>query len=190
MGKEFEYKLLLTAAEYKHIKAKLDDQFASSTEHAQINYYYDTPDLSIYERGETLRVRQIESCLTAEFKHGPLFDFTTELREMTEEVQSTNELPQSIVIGVSICDYQGQLHTQRTDYRSDKSVISLDINMYLGKLDYELEIETSDIAIVNEIKSMGYFITTREVPKSKYARFIEHKKSRIDMGHFKFDALV
>lgn len=53
MSKEIEYKALISKEEYERLISEMSKQFTCQS-YIQTNYYYDTEELSLYHRHETL----------------------------------------------------------------------------------------------------------------------------------------
>lgn len=69
--------------------------------------------------------------------------------------------------------YVGSLVTERLDYIYDEMDISLDKNYYLGKCDYEIEIEFKDYKKAERILELLSIIKTETQQMGKYSRFIK-----------------
>lgn len=142
MGKqdEYEYKLLLTEAEYNTVcRWAEENYYAVMHRFVQLNYYYDTPSFSFRGRGITIRVRQHGAGLKGTVKtHGVDGD----LRHSREQEFAVRTLPGSIVQGTETALLQGVLITERTEIPLRKHfTLMLDRSSYLGRVDYELELE-------------------------------------------------
>ncbi len=132
---ESEYKVLLTRQEYDQLLCMLRAGAASVTE--QINYYYDTPQEELRSRNITCRVRQ-----TGDQLRGTVKRHLEESGKSIEEAFPVYQFPMYILIDQKQVFLRGQLHTHRTVIPMGKdATLMLDCNSYLGKTDYELELE-------------------------------------------------
>ena len=107
----------------------------------QTNYYFDTDDYAMNQKGITCRVRSKNGMYQAVVK-SHVRDISDCSVESTSEVQDEFDINVFREMGLHI---QGSLVTERTIIYEDtfcKAV--LDRNLYLGCIDYELEIEYSE----------------------------------------------
>ena len=65
---EYEYKQLITVDTYNILMSNLDN-ITNHRDIIQINYYYDDESFSLFEKDETLRVRQKQDQLILERKY-------------------------------------------------------------------------------------------------------------------------
>lgn len=178
INKEIERKIILTKDEYLNI----NDKFKMKEEKIQVNYYFDTQDYSLAKKDETLRVRQSDQGLMLEYKFNKLY--SEMVRECQEYTFSIKHLPLEVSSDMITPFYnreknkfflQGQLVTHRKIFSLDTVKICLDRNYYLGKIDFELEIEgKSEEIIEKNIEIFGW----PHVPSSigKYKRFLREKE--------------
>jgi len=103
------------------------------------------------------------------------------VRICDEHSQEINQLPFFInskefdsFLGIDNCDYEyiGNLTTERIDFKNKKILISLDKNLYLGKIDYEIEIEFEENVDTNDIL-LDLDISINNNMNGKYNRFVE-----------------
>lgn len=151
---EAEFKCLVNKSIYdKILNTIMHNDSYDNTKTLQINYYYDTENFDLYKKNITCRVRQKESNLKLQFKTSIYNEDV--LRVKNESSFFINELPSSIILDnfFSVINFEinsnanmyGQLVTERnTCVISNKLKIDLDKNIYLGVVDYELEIELLD----------------------------------------------
>ena len=134
----------------------------------QINYYFDSIDFYCYRNNETLRIRQIDEKRVLQYKcKKQKLNNTT----ISEEFQvDVDFLPEIIRVNHIETTYIGNMVTERSTFQFDKYHLFLDKNMYLGNVDYEIEIEAGCIDDIPE--SIGDIFFT-EVNKGKYARFVD-----------------
>lgn len=151
--KETEYKFLVDKERFYEILSLIKEHYtdAEYKEKVQINYYYDTDDNYLLNNHTTLRIRQTENSLRLELKEAqPLMcsDFST----CTEEAMDIDSLKSDITLENGKFAWipfslQGDLVTHRTSIKpSDSLSIDFDVNFYLGKCDYEIEMEFKDMA--------------------------------------------
>lgn len=147
---ERELKSLLTKEEYHHlIRHPLLLQTETSS-HIQLNYYYDTVDYSLQKQDVTIRVRQTDECLWLEIKK-PVEE-TRGYKVKQEWRYSLDRLPSFIDLDHHFPALEGQralltfpLLTERKSCRVHEHIrIDLDKSMYVGNMDYEIEIEFSE----------------------------------------------
>lgn len=165
---EHEYKRLLTPEEYMTLLTKLDS-IAVCRPYVQVNYYYDDEVFSLNEKGETLRVRQQLDKLTLERKFHRRYSQEGE-RICEEKSEPIQRLPAKISIGNQEYRYIGNLVTTRRDYTIGKNIVSLDVSYYLGRVDFELEIESKEEVVLPEF--LREIMDGCARPDGKYTRFV------------------
>ena len=165
---EFERKSILSFEQYIQYYKLLSQQSKPSVT-LQFNYYYDDTRFSLFEHNETLRVRQIGEKLTLEYKHNK--EHIGNVRKSEENATSIPILPQKITIDSIEATMVGCLLTERNDFLFKNVKISLDKNIYLGIVDYELELE---ITGVDELPQFLSALTETDTCSSlgKYSRFV------------------
>ncbi|WP_213409838.1 CYTH domain-containing protein [Xylanibacillus composti] len=144
---ERELKSLLTKEEYDNLCRHPLLAGMKTISHIQMNYYYDTADLSLKEQDITLRVRQFEDSLTLEIKQ-PVEE-THAYKAKKEWRFPLESLPSYIDLGHHFPSLDGHramltfplLTERRSCHVSDHIRIDLDKSSYLGNIDYEIEIE-------------------------------------------------
>lgn len=179
---ERELKILLSAEEFTGLQMTMC-KYAKPK--IQTNYYFDTETLSMNQKGVTCRIR---------FKDG-VYKATVKSHNSDTSVSTEYDLGQSKefnpnIFGVlGFCCY-GNLSTERfTIFKNDELEMVLDRNNYLGKTDFELEIEyaescydkamnelynIADILLSNRmIQNKEYFVMRAKNAKSKSQRFFE-----------------
>ena len=144
---ELEKKLMLSKSEYDYI---LDCFGKDKPIITQVNYYFDTEDLSMNSKGITCRIRLKNGVYTGTIKkHAHNSDASIENRVKTRNGIYDNDF---IDMGLKL---QGELVTERCCLlRNSTCEVVLDKNNYLGYTDYELEIEYSKD---NESNANGIF---------------------------------
>ncbi len=136
---EYEYKQLITVDTYNILMSNLDN-ITNHRDIIQINYYYDDESFSLFEKDETLRVRQKQDQLILERKYNIHYSVNGE-KISEEHYDIVEKFPMKINIDNKDYYYIGNLITLRKDYIIGDNIISLDTNYYLGKVDYALEVE-------------------------------------------------
>ncbi len=153
---ENEIKALINKQEFERLKVYLSDKCSVHKSFIQINYYYDNEDHYLSKNKNTLRIRQIEGQLKIEYKFKKVI--INEVRTSQEYSKFISDMPIAINIfdefGIddnNFYKYIGNLITERSNYYMGEVVISLDKNYYLGKIDYEMEIEGNNSENVKKI---------------------------------------
>lgn len=146
---ESEYKCIIDSTLYQNIVNKLDLEYEGKRV-VQINYYYDTEDLKLHQKGITFRIRQKDAKLSIEIKY-PI-EKKGLLSVKKEAAYQIDTVPKGIDINnYSVDSYLdgeqriiliGMLVTERNSYRINSGIkVDVDKNYYYGVIDYELEIE-------------------------------------------------
>ena len=131
---EHELKTLILAEDF-HLLKKFLSVFMVRTD-LQTNYYYDTREEIMRMANTTIRVRQKGNRLNGTIKRH-LADGCS-----IEEHFHVDMLPRVMMIDSIPVWLKGSLTTERTIYKfCDGIEMMLDLNKYLGVVDYELEIE-------------------------------------------------
>lgn len=187
---EFEKKMLLTEEEYDYLMERLgnDEPLFPKSIVKQINYYFDTDDLSMSHRNITCRVRfkdgKYKATMKSHFENG---DQSTET-----EMEIRDGIRDNAFIDMDL-KLQGELTTYRCIIlKENYCEVVLDRNEYLGHIDYELEIEylseyekdaqTIYHAIFDMLARRKCFLVYKESLKktpdvsSKSSRFFEMRK--------------
>ena len=174
---EKELKKLLDKEQYNLIKSN----FALDKEIAQTNHYY-TDDNGILSKNHiTVRIREIEDIKLLQIKLPISFQNSLSISREIEHKMS--EIPNDIDTHLfeNLCSIKlerlkllGTLTTFRAIYKQDDTELCLDKNIYLGKLDFELEIEYKDEpspAIISKCNNLGISFNTQS--QGKFARFLK-----------------
>ena len=139
---ELEKKVLLTKDEYDYLMEHFshNDSAPLNPIVKQINYYYDTDDLSMNQQDITCRIRLKGGKYKGTMKkHSFDSDFSTEI---DMDIQNGLEDNAFTTMGLKL---QGELVTERCIILEDEVCeVVLDKNEYLGYTDYELEIEYNE----------------------------------------------
>ena len=170
--KETEYKFLMDKEKFYEILALIKDRYtdAEYKDVIQINYYYDTDDNYLLSNHTTLRARQTENSLRLELKEsqqltGNDYSVANETCMDIEKLKSDITLESGKYAWIPF-SLQGELVTHRISIRpSDSLSIDFDVNFYLGKCDYEIEMEFKDMAekgtkvLIDKLDLMKYINT-------------------------------
>ncbi|GFH42789.1 adenylate cyclase [Lactococcus hodotermopsidis] len=185
---EIEYKTLLSLGEY--------DQLAKYFRHLkpirQTNHYFDSHDLKLRENKLSLRIRTFDNKAEMTLKipqtvgnleHNVALTLDEardilkrkKLPENDTKIQKITNILQNMAINVSDITVLGALTTIRRECQSKIGLMALDKNDYLGKIDYELELEVKD-AKTGEI-AFDNFLSDNHIEyryaRSKVVRFLE-----------------
>lgn len=138
--KEREYKWLLTKYEVLCLDEFIERlPVMEEKKQFHINYYFDTADLSFHAQDITVRIRQSGNSLKGTVKQHTFDGIHSESSEYDFPVQ---RLPGTVCLQGKKLSLLGQLLTQRRVYSvSGGMTLYIDKNMYLGKTDYEMELE-------------------------------------------------
>ena len=135
--KEHELKMMLTKDEYQFLLYFFDKLMVESG--LQTNFYYDTRDEVMRKGNATVRVRQKNNKLIGTVKRHMDTNNCS-----VEEHFRVDTLPRVIMLDGMPLWLKGSLQTERKTFKvCDGIVLMLDLNQYLGTVDYELEIEYS-----------------------------------------------
>ena len=136
---ELEKKLLLTKDEYEYLMACFgyDGSLVRKAIVKQINYYYDTDDLSMNRQNTTCRIRLKNGTYKGTMKqHLPNLEHSTESEMEIYDGLNSNAFTK---MGLKL---KGSLVTERCCiFKDTECEVVIDKNEYLAVTDYELEIE-------------------------------------------------
>ena len=177
---ENEFKLMLTKEQYKKILKMFEwDEVTEQT-----NYYFDTRTLELVEEHITCRVRAIDGRYLLQMKlpngeeHSRI-ELERELSELPETISGEilEEMSGMLLPNVRRI---GALTTIRHIKHEDGFEIDLDENYYLGRIDYELEVEFTDEAKARaKLKDIRMALHTRQADDvciGKIHRFLQEYK--------------
>ena len=165
--KEFERKLIIGSGEYEELSHYLS-KHSKQENIMQINYYYDTPDFTLFNASETLRIRQIGDMLKLQYKYNK--NYSGDIRISDEYSEKISELPKTITVNGVETQNIGFMLTERINFSLKNCIISLDKNLYLGIVDFEIEVETEKESDLPDIlKNLTFNINS----SGKYSRFAE-----------------
>lgn len=181
---ETEYKFLVSEEQFKMYFAIFVEKYGKATTKLQVNYYYDTEDNMLNKNDITVRVRQKRNKLKWQVKkHSGKCASLFSSDEYSENIE---ELPRFITIdGVNEELFlKGSLVTERRviDFGVGGK-LCFDISMYLGTIDYEIEVEytnqdkpigdviaaviDSNLGAINGRKSKRFFKKWEEINNGK-----------------------
>ncbi len=177
MARELEWKVLTDYDEFSRIYTLLCRHTGTSGKgYVQVNYYFDTPAFSLAAAHAMLRVRQVENRLLLQYKNkrkrmGSML-LCDESEEEVAALPSTVNPARHFEGAEDVtCRLVGNMVTHRTDFVFPGAVVSLDESFYLGKSDYEIEIEGEEGAI----ETLAAFLNPRGESKTgngKFSRFV------------------
>lgn len=143
--KEIEYKFLVSEEEFNQFLAHFGTQGNSAVSKIQINYYYDTDDNMLNKNDVTVRVRQEQDKLKCQIKKHT--NTSMALFFSDEYCGCLERLPKALrVEGIhEELLLKGSLLTERREIKFGVcGKLCFDISMYLGVIDYEIEIEYTE----------------------------------------------
>ena len=174
---EIEYKSLLSETEF----GKLKKQFSEFPPILQTNTYFDSEDRSLYQQHISLRIRQMNGEFVLTIKH----PYGEHVQEYNAEIADSklSTLVSHPYIEKYINPYisreigvLGTLSTSRISIPFRQGVLCLDQNMYLNKIDYELEYELNENC-TDDYEGFLFFLAQYEIDekkaKGKFFRFIQ-----------------
>jgi uncharacterized protein YjbK len=184
---EIEFKNLLKYEEFFRLIHDFQVQKTAFTE--QTNYYFDTPDFQLKTHESALRIRMKNHSyvltLKQQYKEHILETHQSLDKEMFASILNNQKLPDGEVtdvlkklhIHVSKIQHLGELTTHRVEFPYEGGLLVLDENHYLGKIDYELEYESTDYKRGEKI--FLDLLQSKNIPKretkSKIHRFFKEK---------------
>ncbi len=156
------------------------DELTICTRILQINYYFDTPDFQLNSLGNTLRIRQKENQLMLQYKYEKQY---TGIQKTCKEFElALQRFPSYISSNDFSCiktepdlsyGFVGNLITERFDYIYAETNISLDKSYYIGKCDYEIEIEFQNYKKAETIMKLLSIGKAETHEGGKYGRFVK-----------------
>ena len=181
MAEELEMKVLTDGEEFFRCLALLAEHTGSlGDRYVQVNYYFDTPDFALANAHAMLRVRRKKNSLYLQYKNkrqrvGSMLLCDEEEAVLTQFPKTVN--PSHFFPGAPDleCSLLGDLVTCRTDFEFPGAVASFDESVYLGKSDFEIEIEGEAEAI----ERVAAFLCPQGESKKgngKFSRFIQEYK--------------
>lgn len=178
---EIEFKTMLNKAEFNHLQSLLS-HVAPVT---QTNYYFDTPDGAMRAKKLSLRIRTFDKSaeLTLKIPESVgIREYDLSLsKEEARDIMTTGNFPDGKIKtllcenGISLDDLAvlGHLTTVRRETRLPIGLLALDKNHYSDRIDYELELEVTDLE--QGQKDFEAYLSKHHISfkyaKSKVARF-------------------
>jgi uncharacterized protein YjbK len=150
---EIEFKNLLTEKEYRRVYHYLP--FKSVELMEQTNYYFETEDFKLKQKGAALRIRHKNGKCTLTLKephkeglletHDALTAEEANLWILNKMMKKTHVSKQLQGLGISIDSlrYLGSLTTRRKEIEYEGTTVVLDHSLYYDQEDYELEVEAN-----------------------------------------------
>lgn len=147
---EIEYKNLLTEEEFTRVLSQYPFPERAAT---QTNYYFETDDFSLKQKGCALRIREKNGKFVLTLKE-PHASGLLETHDPLTKQEADNWLHGTIIpkdnvmgqlntmhIPIDKIVYYGKLTTSRREVEYDQALLVLDHSMYNDTSDYELEVE-------------------------------------------------
>jgi len=174
---EIEYKNLLTQATYQRMKSYYSLYFPIIQE----NTYFDTNSRTLFQKGISLRIRQLNQSYTLTLKL-PINHYVEEYEALVASANICEIMHHPLVIKYVFPLIQeellslGTLHTSRVEVPYRKGLLCIDHNHYLNHEDYELEYELAT-GITEDSFGFQQLLNQFEIPekkaKGKFFRFIQ-----------------
>ncbi len=185
---EYESKIWLTEEEYKDFLSF----FSTGKRTVHTNFYYDTDQLELNQKGITYRIRKRKNQYIATIKKHRMGD-----RTCSEEISRAvaDELDCSL-FGDPTVELKGSLTTERYELRMDEDLqFVLDRNIYLGHTDYEIEIEypqdKKDYGMLFAQHVACYLASVfSEIPVEQYLKRIGIGKSKSERFFERYSKLI
>lgn len=132
--REYEKKFLLTEGDFRILL----NSFSVSRKTSQTNFYYDTDHLDMNSQGITCRIREENGTYIATIKEHKAGDLECSIET---SMIVDNQLDDRLFEGKQ-ASLKGSMTTERYWlFEEDGIEVVLDKNMYLGHIDYEVEVE-------------------------------------------------
>lgn len=149
---EIEAKALLTKEDYEKLIGIFGDQYA----YFQTNFYIDSPERILHENNLSLRIREKdckhELTLKTKLAEGRLeqnvYISSDQYEDFKKGVFPEGDIKNTIAekgIDVNKLGVIGSLTTKRVDFPYKGGFLSIDMNTYGDKEDYEIELEHSSM---------------------------------------------
>lgn len=177
MAEELELKYKVDRKEFLRCLENAEELFGGcGNGYVQVNYYFDSADFALSRAGSMLRVRQKNGSLKIQYKNKRRRVGDALLCDESEVETDVlpNHVDPSAVFGVlpaADCRLLGSLVTHRTDFAVNGAVISFDENFYLGKTDWEIEIE-GDSEVISALAQRLSPRGAKTDGDGKYSRFL------------------
>ncbi|WP_440894919.1 CYTH domain-containing protein [Amphibacillus sp. Q70] len=186
---EYESKNLLTKKEYDILCEHLNHTKIKPKN--QINYYFETENFALKDKGAALRIREKNGhhVLTLKQPHQEGLLETHEmissetlrlwLNNQTTPVPKVERQLNELNVKREELKYGGKLKTKRIEVNYLNTVIVLDKSNYNNRIDYELEVEANSKEQANQVLAellKTYHISKKNTP-NKIARFYQSLES-------------
>jgi uncharacterized protein YjbK len=159
---EIEAKVLLSKEQYDKVYKSLN--FKDDNAYTQVNYYIDSKDRTLKENDVALRIREKKGVYVLTLKtplHEGLLEKNQELsaKEALEMIHMNNfpngdiqKFLETLDIDTSSLVVLATMTTlrNRIDNLEEDEELSLDVNRYGDKVDYELEVDRSAMSLAEE----------------------------------------
>lgn len=176
---EIEYKVMVDKQGFEKLEEFLDNLYKYKT-YIQTNYYYDTDNLAVKNKGLSLRIRYIEN----ENKYiSTLKEKVNEARVEYENIIENNDIKlldnetktilENNKIEINKIKQVAYLKTIRKEYNYNDCLMCLDYNVYYNQEDYEIECESDDMK-----KSKNLIIHLLNMLNIKYQESVYSKTAR------------
>ncbi|WNB90593.1 CYTH domain-containing protein [Bacillus sp. NEB1478] len=187
---EIEFKNILTYDEFLRLLDKFSVKKSAFTE--QTNFYFDTPDFHLKAHKSALRIRLKNNSYTLTLKQQYEEHILETHQKLSEEIFTSlikggklpagevNAVLENLHIPLNEIRHLGELTTHRAEVSYEMGLLVLDKNHYLGKIDYELEYESTDYKRGKEV--FLELLQANNIParatESKIHRFFLEKLNR------------
>ena len=194
--KELEERVMINKSQFLEIEKYIQENFPHAKIIHQKNRYFDDPNRTVKKVHNVLRIRSFKSCKEREFTYkvkgeeGDI-EYTQILSHYWfYQITRYSRLPagpvkeQLLKDGVDINSLKMlvDLYTRRIEVRIDDYIFVLDVNLYNGITDYNIEVE-SDVSkkhakdiILKYCDQFGLTYSDKYMSKSKRA-FMTMKKT-------------
>lgn len=171
---EIEYKCVVGKELFEELLTKCEAKYSLLERKIHANYYYDTEDNALNKLKTTVRVRQYQNNLILQIKKNKKEKGSMIISD--ECSKTVDELPNILKISDSRVPLllKGVLITDRRIYVCEESfIICLDVNLYLGICDYEIEIEAIEYDEEKLLSILEYLALGCSLGTSKSHRFFQ-----------------
>ena len=182
---EIEYKVMIEKQDFIKLEEFLDNLYKYKT-YIQTNYYYDTDNLDIKNKGLSLRIRHIENedkyISTIKEKSG---DSRIEYENIIEKnnINLLDDESKSLLkkkdINIENINQIAYLKTIRKEYEYHDSLLCLDYNIYYNQEDYEIECECDNMKKAKTLVETLLHKHNISYQESKYSKVARAIKNRI-----------
>lgn len=199
VNKEYEKKYLCEKDEFFNILSKTREfcDIHSSSFQVNKNYYFDDSSFTYNYEKITVRIRERNGSFVLTIKDKKNYskekpisnEYTVSLNEkeakkiLESKIITLSEFYKGSMLGASsTLVLLGCLITKRKIYKICNVKICFDISYYLGKEDYEIEIE-GECKDINHIIDKFNIITINQTIQGKRSRFLEEFKQKQNLNY-------